>query len=183
MAILEGISVLTLVLSRSDTSHRPAEELEAEFEKKLENALEAAGHRAPVTRLRILSETNWAGRDPDRRASGRSAEDSASAAAEVGPARERPTHELRLDVVEQPWVIAKVARVLARLEVNITWLVSHVLEPVVGQNWPRCAVEMHIHVPETALSDVGPALRSLADSEGWGAITLRPWSLTAGRDG
>jgi hypothetical protein len=80
--------------------------------------------------------------------------------------------------VEQPWVLAKVARVLAKLGVNITWLVSYVLEPMIGQSWPRCALEMHIHVEDEKRSEVDAALRSLANAEGWGNVSLRPWSLT-----
>lgn len=171
MAILEGASVLTIVVGRSHdrAARRSLRDLENDVSAAVTVRLAAARHPptvAPVARVRVIP------RAQDRHQSEQTAT----------VARDRPTHELTLRVVEQPWVVAKVARVLAAADVNITWFVSHVLAPVLGERWPRCAVKMHLHFPSGSAGEfdkVTALLRTLAEREGWEHIAIREWSVGA----
>jgi glycine cleavage system regulatory protein len=155
MAILEGVTVLTLVLQRPERGLGPAA-LEEQVLKRIAADLEGAGHHGPAVRLNVLDSTK----------------------PELPASREQPTHELRIQVKEQPWVIANVASVLAARNVNITWFASYVLEPMVGQEWPRCALEMHLNVMyRGSLLQIDRDLRTLAEAQGWAHVSLRPWSL------
>ena len=87
------------------------------------------------------------------------------------------THELSLEVPEQSRVVMKVAHLLAEFKVNITWFVSHVREPTVGERWPICDIHMHLHIKPKKYEAVDAALRSLAEREGWEDIHLEKWSV------
>jgi glycine cleavage system regulatory protein len=160
MAILESVTVLTVVLSRPG-SDCDLSQLENDIQTRLSATDREEHHPTPVARLH----------------------DVAPVPAGSKYFRERPTHELRIQVKEQPGVIANVARMLADAGVNITWLASYVLEPRVGQAWFRCAVEMHLHFPANAPHErVDRELRTLEKMQG-ADVSLQPWSLSADRNG
>ena len=91
---------------------------------------------------------------------------------------DRPSHELSLDVREQPWVVAKLAQTLRDNGTNITWMASHVLKPLLDDRSLRCAVEMHLHVPQSREARLDEDLRSLAAQEGWVNVVLRTWTVS-----
>lgn len=171
MAILDGVSVVTIVFT-SDGRSEP-DEIERQLKTKLANKLRLSQGRAPLSVSVVGADAATMGKRRSR--------------SKKKPTRDgidRPTHELNIRAAEQPRIVARVARLVADLGINITWFVSYVLEPVLGERWPVCAVQMHLHVPpksEVAESDLaeelGRQLRSLAEAEGWQEATLRPWSL------
>lgn len=160
MAIIEGASILTIVFARAN---KPSlDELNRQIRTRLRAAMIAANEAPPVA-VQIVKAS--------KRAS------VAGGKVEQAICRDRPTHELSVIAVEQPGVVAKVARLLADLDVNITWFVSHVLEPVVGQRWPMCAIQMDLHVPKAGRKDIEMRLHTLRDIEGWQDATIHEWSL------
>lgn len=158
MAILEGMTVLTLVLRR-DKPSSPSD-VERQIRRQVTRALMTAYPKTEPPQIQIVHGTTSS--PPET-------------SGVIDPSK--PTHELRLQVVEQPGVIAKVSALLARREVNITWFVTQVGEPVVGERWPTCDIQMQLNMPEDKEGEVSAELRSLSQREGWAQASLREWSL------
>jgi glycine cleavage system regulatory protein len=164
MAILEGISVLTVVFTHG--GRFSFEEMQQPVKSRLSAELTDHEHARPMA---VQVAEGWT-RHPNEDASG--VTDPAEASG-----MDWPTHELSIQALEQPRVVAKVARLLAEFDVNVTWFMSAVLDPVVGEHWPICAIRMHLHVPRELAAEIDARLRTLADSEGWREAYLRDWSL------
>jgi glycine cleavage system regulatory protein len=170
MALLEGASVLTIMFTRSRQSR--LRDVDQQIRTKLTSTLAGSDQSAPIAvQIVKAAKTN----DDGQRSKGETHPSRAS-----GP--DWPTHELSIVAVEQPRVVAKVARLLAGSNVNIIWFVSHVLDPMVGERWPMYAIQMHIHVPPDLRDEVGARLRTLADTERWEDVSMREWSLADGAD-
>lgn len=148
MAVLEGFSVFTLVVTHGP-NEVDAETIRSGVEKSLMDAL----GQAPVAQIHELDTTAGFGLDS-------------------------PTHELRVQVLERAGVLSSIAQVLKDANVNIVWMVSYVLEPLIGQSWRRCSVELHLAFPDDeSMNLVSGRLRSLEDAEGFESVVLRPWSV------
>jgi predicted amino acid-binding ACT domain protein len=177
MAILEGISVLTVVFTYGDRFS--FDEIQQQVKGRLSAELTNQKHVRPIAVQ--VGETDasrikqWRPEWPRRR--GDDGPRIADAFAVGG--MHWPTHELSIQAIEQPRVVAKVARLLATFNVNITWFMSAVLDPVVGEHWPICAIRMHLHVSREHAVEIDRRLRSLADAEGWREAYLRDWSIDA----
>jgi glycine cleavage system regulatory protein len=150
MALLEDISVVSVACRPGQ-----AEVSEAQLVKAMKDRFVAGAFKEPDVRVQELD---------------------GPAAGPNGVAR--PTHEMSLDVREQPWVVAKLARVLRDNDANITWLASHVLKPLLDDQSLRCAVEMQFHVSQDSEVRLNEELRSLSAQEGWGRIALHPWAVS-----
>ena len=155
MVIIENVSVLTVVFVH--TSSTSLKDLREQAKTHLSIELKKSGHGQP-TAVQIVR----AASARDRGTSERSAD--------------RPTHELSIQAVEQPRVVAKVALLMAKAHVNITWFMSAVLNPVVGERWPICVTRMQLHVDGDA-DALDQRLRDLAETQDWKEASLRPWSL------
>lgn len=170
MAILEGVSVLTVVFTHGDRFS--FEEIQQQVRNRMSAELTDHKHARPLA-VQITQVHPSDSPRPDGDGL-RTNKDEALG----GGGKDWPTHELSVQAAEQPRVVAKVARLLAAFDVNITWFMSAVLDPVVGEDWPICQVRMHLHLePPERASEVESRVRSLADAEGWREAYLRGWSL------
>lgn len=166
MAILEGVTVLTVVFTRARASS--LDDLRQQIGRCVARCLQELTDGAPITPIQVVSgkaggKKKGSGKKTRRRRT-----------------RQHPTHELSLQVPEQSQVVMKVARVLAARKINITWFVTHVREPMVGDRLPICDIQMHLHLPEgkTELeTEVRADLRSLTEREGWDEVLLERWSV------
>lgn len=191
MVVLEGISALTIILPPERTDQlREATGSPSHFEQAIAAKILDRQKHPHLVRLHVPPKSSKASK----------------ATMTVEPS---PTHVVELQVVEQPRVLARAAQVLADNKANIIWLTSHVLEPRVGETWSRCAITLHVVIPDeheqpgtrgkqkkrakgkqTAGDPVGrrpvdaidAGLKSLAAREGWDRIWLRPWTLVTTDD-
>lgn len=158
MAMLEGMTVLTVVFRRAEAI--ALADVAGQVEKRVTQALRTGKRMAPAIPIQF-AEAEPAGGGEEATAS-----DIRS-----------PTHELTLRVPEQPRVVAKVARSLADHGVNITWFVTHVREPAVGERFPICDIHMYLHVEPDKEDAVAAEVHALAKREGWEAVRLAKWSF------
>ena len=158
MAVLEGVTAFTMVLAPRP-GHDGTEVIAGDIETRIVTDLRSQNFAPRVARLH------------------RSSGDRRPEAGDRATASGSPTHELAIQVAEQPWVLARVSRVLASTNVNINWLVSYVLEPLIGEPVPRCAMEMQIAIPPDRVNEVERELRSLAATPGWNRVVLRDWMV------
>jgi glycine cleavage system regulatory protein len=150
MAILEGVCVLTIVLARAPQIS------EEQLERRIEKDLSKLRESRPIERVRVVKASRIVRNDESA----------------------WPTHELRIQAAEQSRVVAEVASLLTDAKANISWFVSRVLDPVVGERAPVSAIEMHFHLPkETRADRVEARLRTLAESRNWHEAHMAPWSL------
>ncbi|HEX5608565.1 MAG TPA: hypothetical protein VFX45_00575 [Solirubrobacterales bacterium] len=161
MAILDGMTVLTIVFGRAKKT--TVKEVKSQIKKQVAHSLRTSDRGVPLTPIQL------AAIEPSKTKKGKKRDSQEDI--------HRATHELSLEVPEQSRVVMKVARLLAEAKVNITWFVSRVREPTVGENWPICDIHMHLHIPPEKYEETDAALRSLADGEGWEGIQIEKWSV------
>lgn len=178
MAILEGVTVLTAVFSRAEGSS--AGDIEKQIRSSVRSEWRSHGADEPVPQV-LIADSGPGAAAPKPGAKGKKGKGKKGGKGkDGGKGREdrlRPTHELRLQVAEQPGVVMKVAELLTAAEVNITWLMSQVRDPIVGERWPICDIQMHLDVPEGKEEEVDRGLRTLTEREGWDDISFGKWSL------
>ncbi len=184
MVVLEGISVLTIILPPERTDQlREATSSPSRFEHAIAAKILDGQKNPHLVRLHMPPKS------PKTKATKK-----------VEPS---PTHVVEIQVVEQPRVLARTAQVLADNKANIIWLTSHVLEPRVGETWSRCAITLHVVIPDEReqagksgkqrkrsknsvgrrpVDAIDAGLKSLAAREGWDRIGLRPWTLATTDD-
>jgi glycine cleavage system regulatory protein len=162
MAILDGVSVFTMVFKR--VRNVELQNLDRQIRNALSLQLRQRHQHMPIGVQVVEATAGWQDETEQRETTSSNRPD-------------WPTHELTIRVADQPRVIAKVARLLASLKVNITWFVSHVLEPVIGERAATYAIKMHLSVPSESLDEVSASLRSLKEAEGWKEVSMREWSL------
>jgi glycine cleavage system regulatory protein len=153
MAILEGATVLTVVVKRSRRSS--LQHLRGLIKSRIDDI---EGTTPQVDVIPIGSKM------PPRKGKKPPKKDSLT------------THELRLQVFEQPGVVRKVAKLLKKQEVNITWFACRVQEPQLGRRWQICDIQMHLAVTKDP-EKLSRALRALTESEGWDEASLDDWTL------
>jgi predicted amino acid-binding ACT domain protein len=165
MALLDGTSVLTIMFTRTQESRLP--DIERQIRTKLAVSETPPDEQslAPIA-VQLVKAAKGSLDEVD----------CAPGSSRMGK-REGPTDELSIVAVEQPRVVAKVAGLLARFDVNIFWFVSHILDPVVGERWPMYAQQMHVNVPERERDSVSRSLYALGEAEGWQEVSMRPWSI------
>jgi glycine cleavage system regulatory protein len=161
MALLEGRSVVTVVFTRAARSS--ISDLTHKLRTLLRRRIQQKDDKARLMPIQVVAMD----RSPLSRLSGIKSHER----------NRNPTNELSLQVPEQSRVVVKVAELLAKHDVNITWFMSRVREPIVGERWPICDIQMHLHVPPGKYEEVNAALRTLTELEGWGKVRLHAWSL------
>jgi glycine cleavage system regulatory protein len=164
MAILDGMTVLTVVFRRAQET--AVEELKSQVKKQVAHSLRTSDRGVPLTPIQLATIEPSKPKKGKKKKQGDSQSDIHTS-----------THELSLEVPEQSRVVMKVAQLLAEFGVNITWFVSHVREPTVGERWPICDIHMHLHIKPRKYEEVDSALRSLAEREGWEDIRIEKWSV------
>jgi glycine cleavage system regulatory protein len=165
MAILDGMTVLTVVFRRAQET--AVEELKSQVKKQVAHSLRTSDRGVPLAPIQLATI------EPSKPKKSKKGKEKGEHPGDIHTS----THELSLEVPEQSRVVMKVAQLLAEFGVNITWFVSHVREPTVGERWPICDIHMHLHIKPKKYEEVDAALRSLAEREGWEDIHIEKWSV------
>lgn len=145
MAVLEGVSVVSIVLGPTDQAASVAiresidERLGQLRSDRSESYLDAVLEPCHVNQPRSISR-HWA------------------------------THRLTVASDEQPGVLAQVASLVSdpRVDANIVWLSSYVLDPRVGEYALRCWLQIHLNVQNVEQAEyLALSLAELAEARQW----------------